>query len=973
LPDSPDFDEWQFFQAESLRDELASALERLAHAHGGRGEFEQAIAYARRRLALAPLHEPAHRCLMQLYATSGQRAAALRQYGECERILREELDVSPEEETAQVYKAIKEKRELPPPAVPVSLQPVARRHNLPIQPTPFIGREATLTEVVDRLQNPDCRLLTLVGPGGSGKTRLALEAAAAQLDHYTHGVYFVSLAPLQSAEAIAPTVADALGLHFYEEDRPQQQPTARRQLLNYLRQKSLLLILDSFEHLLDAVGLVTDILKTAPSVKTLATSRARLNVQGEHLLPIAGMDRPESPPEAVADATRYGAVKLFLQSARRVQPDFELTADNLTGVIRICHLMEGMPLGIVLAAPWVEMLSPQEIAVEISRSLDLLETDLRDAPERQRSMRATFDHSWNLLTARERAVMQALSVFRGSFTRDAAQYVTGSSLRRLRALVDKSLLHHMAAGRYEMHELLRQYAAEKLDESPVTSQAVRDRHCAYYTTALQQWGEDLKGPRQQAALAEMDAEIETARAAWDWAVERGRVEWLDQAIDGLCRFYEWRGRGQEGEVACQAAVQKLAAASGEGLRVWAKTLAWQTSFSETERANQLLRQSLALLERSELANEDIRAERASILLQMGVMAWVSAGDLETERRLLKQSLALYQALGDQWGQANVLENLALALGPKNIDEMKRLLEESLSMRRTLGDRRGVGSSLAVLGKLALFQGQLEEGERLVRESNAIFQEMGERRRMAWGFHNLGAALAGNGRFAEALTLEQDALAIYGDLGAVSGMAGSNIHVGEIETFLGKYEEARTHGQTGLALARETDNQLLNGVASSLLGAVALVTGAHAEAQEWLQGSVAVFRDFGQRDALSSTLAILGGAARGLGQYPEAEQFLLEALRTAFEIRAFFPLVETLPWTALLLADQGEVERAVELYALASCHPFVANSRWFEDVAGRHISAAAAALPPEVVAAAQERGRARDLDTTVVELLAETSE
>jgi predicted ATPase/DNA-binding SARP family transcriptional activator len=964
LPDSPSFDEWHFFQGEGLRTELANALERLARAHSSRSEFDQAIAYARRWLALDPLHEPAHRCLMRLYAQSGQRAAALRQYGECERVLQGELDVSPEEETTHLYEAIKEDWELPPHAAPVSPPTAGRKHNLPVQLTPFVGREAALAEIKDHLRDPDCRLLTLVGPGGSGKTWLALEAATAQLDHYTHGVWFVSLAPLQSVDAIVPTVAGALGFRFHEEGVPQQQ------LLDYLRQKSLLLIMDNYEHLLEGAGLVTEILKTASEVNILATSRARLNVGGEYRFQITGMDFPKLTPVAPTDAVQYSAVKLFLQGARRAQPGFDLTDENLGGVVDVCRVVEGMPLAIRLAAAWVRMLSPQEIAAEISQGLDFLETDLHDVPERQRSVRAIFDHSWKLLAKREQEVFQALSVFRGGFTRDAAREVAGASLRELRILVDKSLLHRTPAGWYEVHELLRQYVAEKLAATSAAWETAHDRHAAYYAATLQQWAADLKGPRQQTALAEMDTEIENARAAWDWAVEQGRVEWLDQAIDGLCRFYEWRGRRQEGEVACRAAAQKLAMASGEGLRVWAKTLAWQSGFSETERANQLLRQSLALLERSQLANEDIWAEKAFILLQMGVMAWVSAGDLETERRLLKQSLALYQALGDQWGQANVLEELALAFGFRNIDEMKRLLEESLSIRRALGDRRGVGSSLALLGRFALSQGWLEEGERLVRESNTIFQEMGERRQMAWGFHNLGAAMAGDGRFAEALTLEQDALAIYNDLGIASGMAGSNIHVGEVKTFLGKYEEARAHGQTGLALAREADNQLLNGGAFVVLGGVALVTGAHAEAQEWLQRSVAVFRDFGQPDALSSTLAMLGVAARGLGQYPEAGQLLFEALRTASEIRGFFPLIVALPCTALLLADQGKVEQAVELYALASRYPFVANSRWFEDVAGKHIAAVAATLPPEVVAAAQERGRARDLDAAVAELLVE---
>jgi predicted ATPase/predicted Ser/Thr protein kinase len=467
-------------------------------------------------------------------------------------------------------------------ATPVSPQITARKHNLPVQLTPFFGREADLAQIADRLQDPACRLLTLVGPGGSGKTRLALEAGAAQVDNFAHGVFFVSLAPLDSVKAIVPTVAEALGFSFYEEGEPQQQ------LLDYLHQKTMLLILDNFEHLLDGAGVVTEVLKTAPDVRILATSRARLNVQGEHLFPIAGMDFPALIPREPKEAAQYSAVKLFLQSARWVQPSFELTADNVNHVTRICRLVEGMPLGILLAAAWVQMLTPAEIAAEIGQGLDFLETDLRDMPERQRSMRAVFDHSWHLLTGREREVFGGLSVFRGGFTRQAAQRVTGASLRELRALVNKSLLQRTPMGRYEVHELLRQYAAGKLDQSPAASEAVRDRHCAYYAAALQEWEADLKGPREQAVLAEIEADSENARAAWNWAVERGHVEYIEQAIEGLCLFYDLRWRYQEGEAACRMAAEKLGAtASGdgpdlsavEGLPVLAKILAWQSVFS----------------------------------------------------------------------------------------------------------------------------------------------------------------------------------------------------------------------------------------------------------------------------------------------------------------------------------------------------------------------------------------------------------
>jgi predicted ATPase len=823
-------------------------------------------------------------------------------------------------------------------------------------------------------------------------------------------------------EAIVPTVAEALGFSFYTgavggtEGEPQQQLPAKQQLLNYVRQKTMLLIMDNFEHLLDGGGLVTEILKTAPDVKILTTSRARLNVQGEHLFPIAGMHFPDR--EIAEDTTRYSAVKLFLSSVRRTQPRFEPTADNLTDVVQICRLVEGMPLGIELAAGLVQMLTPAEIATEISQSLDVLETELRDVPERQRSMRAAFDHSRNLLTEREREVFQRLSVFRGGFTRQAAQEVTGASLRELMALVNKSLLQRMSRGRYEMHELLRDYAAEKLDQTPAAGVAVRDRHSAYYAAALQEWDADLKGARQQAALAEMDVEIENTRTAWNWAVEQGQVERMDQAIDGLCRFYEWRVRYQEGEAACRMAARKLASeklaatASGEGLRIWAKILTWQSVFSRvlgcTEPASQLLRQSLALLEKPELVGQDTRLEKAFVLAEMGYIAVVS-GNREEAGRLYEQSLALYQALGDRYGTALALYALGEVAQHLGVyDQAKQWYEESLAIRQALGDRRGIADSLSSLGLLANFQGRTEEGECLARGSIAIRRELGGQVGIARGLYDLSASLMEFGRYAEARSLLEESVAIFNNLGFREGLARSRSVLSFAKVHLGQYEQARAQALMALTLAREIDYQQAIACSLCWLGCAAGAMGAYAEAQQLLQESVALFREIGQLEELGWSLSALGSMKLALGNFPQARQHFYEALQIAAAIRSFTTLLAVLPPIALMLLVQGEKERAVKLYALASRYPAVANSRLFKDVAGRYIAslprevkeravelyalasrypavansrllkdffgrligAAVATLPPDVVAAAQARGRARDLEATVAELLVE---
>jgi predicted ATPase len=973
LRDSPDFDEWQFFEREALRDKLASALERLMRWHSSQREYERAIGFARRWLALDPLHEPVHRHLMRLYDQDGQRAAALRQYLECERILQEELGISPAQATTELYEQIRTRPEEGEERPGVAKGP---RHNLPAQTTPFIGREAALAEIAKLLQDPDCRLLTLVGPGGSGKTRLALEASAAQLDAngYEHGIFFVSLAPLSSVDAIVPTVADVLGFRFFGGGTPQQQ------LLDFLRQRNLLLIMDNYEHLLEGADLVSDITKTAPGVKVLATSRARLNVGGEHRFPVGGMDYPESSLETVLDATRYSAVELFTQSARRARPDFQLAGDNLSGVLDVCRLAEGMPLAVRLAAAWVAVLTPDEIAVEIGQNIDVLATERRDVPERQRSMRAAFDHSWSMLTQSEREVMRALSVFRGGFTRKAAQQVSGASLAELMALVDKSLVHRTTGGHFEVHELLRQYAAEKLGQTPSDREAVHDRHCAYYATALQDWGSDLKGPRQLAAVQEMDSEIENARAAWNWAVQRGDVPCLDQAMEGLFHFYEWRGRYLEGETASRVAGYTLATSKTAGaLRVRAKILAWEGVFNRqmgrSDTARQLAEQSLALLGAPELADQDTRAEHAAILRDLG---WVTGySNPEEAQRLLRQSLALARALGDRREMAHVLYFLGSNMAQFSISgdyrEAQEMLEESLTIFRALGDRRGIAYVLGTLSHTLFFQWQLERAERLARESVAIHREIGHLHGIATLLlTGLGWILYRRGKYAEHHSVLEEHLEICYELGLRRYTHEAYAELGLVELQLGQYKSARVHAEMSLSIARERENDEPFQVAVSLqsLGCVALVEGAYVDAQTLLQEAVDIWRDGGPRVRLGCDLAFLAIASRGLGQISQAREYLCEALCTAADIWSPMPLLPILPATSLILAGQGKPERAVEIYALASRYEYVANSRWFEDVVGKHITAAAAALPQEVVAAAQERGRARDPRETAQELLEE---
>ncbi len=989
------FEDWVLLERERLRLLALRTLHTLAAHYTARGAYGEGIAYTDRLLTMAPEQEEAQRQMMSLLALSGQQGAALRQYKTSRRVLAEEWGIEPEEETTTLYERIRDGDESVSRAQ-------APRHNLPASVIPLVGRETELAEIVVRLQDPACRLLTLIGPGGSGKTHLALETAnlLARAGRFANvfrdSVYWVSLASLDSTRAIVPAIAQSLGFFFHAESDPD------RQLLDYVRQKNLLLVMDNFEHLISppsappksgkrgGADLVNDILKAASGLKILVTSRTRLNLQSEHLFSVVGMDYPAPTPSPEnersksEDVAQYSAVQLFLSGVRRVQPNLELTTDDLADVARICRLAEGMPLAILLAAGWTRLLAPAEIAVQLSgetadstgdvgRGLDLLETDWRDIPARQRSMRDVFDHSWSLLTEQEREVLAALSVFRGGFTHKAAQQVGAVSLRELMVLMDQSLLQRVSLGRYGMHELLCQYAGERVE-----TDEIHDRHSAYFAARLQEWAAQLKSERQQAALAEMEVEITNVRAAWDWAVARGEVARVDQALEGLCLFYEWRKRYPEGESACRAVVRRFTSSTPlaqEGRkvqvdRVQAKALAWESCFLP-EHAGQRLQESLALLDDSALAEQDTRAERAFALHRFAIV--VAQTDHERAERLGEQSIALYQALEDRWGMAKALNTLGEVLWDRAAyDEAKQLHEKSLAIHRALGDQRGVASSLGRLGTLALLQGQ-QEGEGLVRESIAIYQEIGDHVSMAHGFYVASLALIMLGAYGEAHSLLDENLTLAKDVGSRSNMA--DVLQSDVKVHLGRYEQGRAQAEDGLSVAREIGDSLNIGFALIVLGWEALVRAsqdreAYAEAQTLFRESADACRSVGQQDMLSSALAFLGYADRGLGQFARAKRHLLQALQIAIDVQSFVGLVFTLAGFALLLAGLDQKERAVELYALASRYPVVSNSRWFTDVVGRPIDAAAAALPPDVVAAAEEQGRARDLDATVAELLTE---
>jgi predicted ATPase len=851
-----------------------------------------------------------------------------------------------------------------------------------------------------------------VGPGGSGKTRLAIEAAAGLVDDatpqvggaapqggaYAHGVFFVSLAPVQSSESIVPTIAQAIGFSFYKEGGPEEQ------LLAYLAQKRMLLILDNLEHLLalsdgseqNGAGLVVCIVEGAPDVKVLATSRAALRVQHEEPYWVAGMAYPEcdsgeAPEIAPENALAYSAIGLFRQCARRATRDFELRPNNVRDVIRICRLVAGMPLGIVLASSWAPVLAPGEIAAQLEGGLDLLETDLRDVPERQRSMRAVLDYSWDLLSVRQREVMAPLSVFRGGFTRRAAQQVAGASAIDLRSLIRRSLVQPVrtrstapaADRRFELHELTRQYAEERLDESPARHTEVRDRHAAYYSAALHQWGEDFKGSRQRNARAEMDVDIDNVRVAWDWAVKQGHIDQLAQAAIGLAHYHLWWSLSyDELGAALRSAVERLKALGALAPGVSAKTLmamAWLIAMqaastaatSRFDAANDLLEEGLQLLSRPEAASVDTREIEAFLSIELGQLRFMAErGD---PRPPLERGLALARSIGDRYWLSRALRLFGHALSEwGSIEEAKRRLREAVALSQSLGDAQQLAEGTAALAWAHVVEEQFEEAEQMALQSVAAFRDLGdERGYAAVGLGCLSAARYWAGQYAEARGPKEEGLGILEGLGARRGF--SSWDLANINMHQGHYESARALAEMAMGAAREVSDPFLISLAAWPLGRLALREGAYAEARILVLESIAALEGRTEPVAQASQAVhscLLAHAELGLGDLEGARGHIVEGLRSARKPLAFGVRFTALPAAALLLLHEGKTERAAEIYALACTFGHVANSQWYADVVGRPIAEAAATLPPEVVVAAKERGRTRDVQATLKELIEE---
>ncbi len=817
LPDSSTFDEWQFFLAEELRREQTFALEHLVKWYADHAFYERAISFARRWLALDVLHEPAHRSLMQLYAVSGQKSAALRQYQLCIHTLKEELNIAPTAETTALYNHIRygiaaernviistPEAELAQPNAPAPL------NNLPAQLNSFIGRKKEIREILALLLRPDIRLLTLTGSGGTGKTRLSLVVAGQVLSAFKDGVFFIQLASLRDSSLVLDAIAQTFGLRSTADTKLSEV------LERHLRDKHLLLVLDNFEHVIHAAPVVSALLTDLPKLKVLVTSRSLLHVTGEHTYPVLPMHLPDAEATLnLQTLAQNEVVHLFVDRAAGVKPDFTLTDENAHWVVEICTRLDGLPLAIELAAVRLRLLPLEGMLTQLEHRLPFLKGGPKDLPDRQRALRSTIAWSYTLLEADEQKLFRRLAVFAGGCTWEAAKAVSqlpgDPVLRRelevdvldsLEKLVDQSLLQQsdvQGTARFTMLETIREYALEHLYAS-AEADSVQQAHALFYLELAEASEYQLDGPEPELWMERLDWELDNLRAALTWALEHDHEMSLRMA-SALTRYWILQARLMEG--------------------------------------HDWLAQVLA---KSSTPDFNLNPLRAWVLRAACELAW-HQGDSRTGIKYGEESVHIFQSLGNRHGLAYALMTLAQAtFSFPDSNETLPLLEESLVLCRKLNDALVLMKALYIYGWKLDNLGKFELAHAAAEECYHLAEDTGAKDSLAAALWILGTIEYSQYHHTAAMLFCEKSLRLYQQIGNKTGERFALSRISVVLCSQGHYNRARQYARKTLALSLKTANKNCIAETVYLIGYIALLQGQLPEAKTRFKESLALLRE-----------------------------------------------------------------------------------------------------------------------------------
>jgi predicted ATPase/class 3 adenylate cyclase/Tfp pilus assembly protein PilF len=799
-----------------------------------------------------------------------------------------------------------------------------RPNNLPAQPTSLIGREKELLDLHNLLRREDLRLATLTGPGGIGKTRLALQLAADILDDFLDdfpdGAWFINLAPITDPGLMTSTIAQALGVKEMG-----GQPLIDT-LKSYLGEKHLLLLVDNFEQVISAAAQLSELLASCPHLKMLVTSRIALRLRGEREYSVPPLPLPDPnrmPSLELQDLTQFEAVRLFIERAQGVQADFEVTNHNAPAVAEICVRLDGLPLAIELAAARVTVLPPQAMLSRLENRLRVLTGGARDLPARQQTLRNTIEWSYELLTEGEKQLFRRMAVFQGGRTLDALEAVCNhdgqlqiDALDGVEALVGNSLLGQRLGAngepRFWMLETIHEYAREKLRESG-EAPALQREHTLYFMRLAEEAEPHLTGQRQQEWLDRLGDEYDNIRAALDWASE------YQHSI---------RGVGARNEEAAAAAEEVAEGTAEVGLRLAGALWRFWVVKSLFTEGRKHLRRLLELTE-SEASTQErpsstsstsstLRSRnsiRAKALNGAGFLA-LRQGDYPAAQSLLNAALEVGREIRDKQIMAFSLNGLGIAAQSQGDSAAARALyEESLVLKREIGDKRGIAASLGNLGIVAQSQGDYPAARSLIEESLVLEREFGSKVGIPDSLNTLGGVAQSQGDYPAARALYEESLVLGRELGDKWGIANSLRNLGSVAMEQGDYPAARSLIEESLVLKREIGDK--RGIADSLnnLGIAAQSQGDYPAARSLIEESLVLRREIGDKRGIAISLNTLGAVAMEQGDYPAARSLLEESLVLRKEIgdkKGAVQCIAGLGGVAIGGGQEKQVERGTKL-------------------------------------------------------------
>ena len=777
----PELEEWVYGTREFIAGRVREAHLRLAEAEAARRQFESAATLAETAFVLSGAAEPEPDDLRRMHtlllAGKSMRADEVRREAESYGI---EVDRT----------ADKARERLSGTASMIEHSALGA---LPASATSFVGREDELAELRTLFGQPEVRLVTVNGPGGVGKSRLALQLARdqPQRDGEAPALFFLPLDAIGSPEAIPSSLAALIGAPLSGNE------DALTEVSRFVGDRHLLIILDNYEHLIEGAGIAATLIESCPNLSLIVTSRERLLIDGEWTFELEGLPFPASDRVSPERAMASDAVQLFVQRARRASHRFALTAENASSVLRICRLVEGLPLGLELAAAWSRIMTPREIADEIAKNLDFLASPARDATARHRGLRATFEYSWDLLSESEQVGLRRLSVFRGGFRREAAAEVSGTTIPGLASLVDKSLLRVLPNGRYGRHSLLYQYTQEKLAEHPEERTATERRHAEHYHRLLQEQGAQLRGPEQRAAMATIEEELENLQSAWQWAIATLSLDDLRRSLRPFVAFFDKRARVREGvEVLAQL----------------------DRFLDETDPEHRALLAS-AWVEQAWFYLALGRTEEASELAERGVEALRPVGDLD-----------------GLWTGLVTLANVARHTG--DYPRAKTHFEELLTLARS-EKRESLPGALNNVATVEEKLGNFGLAMRYYQEALALNRRHGDFERIVKNLNNLGTASLHTNGPEQAIPILQEGLALAREIGYRQAVPHLLLSEAEATLALGEVASASTLGREALELAAEVGDSANQARASLLLGRVALAQGDDLQSRSRFERSLAI--------------------------------------------------------------------------------------------------------------------------------------